>query len=51
MLLPAGSHEKIAFKIMIKAIPLVALLTGIILSMVYEGGLNYQSLESGIVVA
>lgn len=50
MLLPTEGQEKIAFKIMIKAIPLVALLTGILLSMVYEGGLNYQSLESGIVV-
>ncbi len=50
MLLPTGDLEKTAFKIMIKATPLVALLTGVFLSMIYEGGLNYQSLESGIVV-
>jgi hypothetical protein len=50
MLLPTDDLGKIAFKIMIKAIPLVALLIGIFLSMVYEGELNYQSLESGIVV-
>lgn len=50
MLLPTGDLEKMAFKMMIKATPLVALLTGVFLSMVYEGGLTYQSLESGIVV-
>lgn len=50
MLLPTDPSTRDVFKVMIKAVPLVALLTGIFLSMVNEGGLTYHALESGLVV-
>jgi hypothetical protein len=50
MLLPSDDLGKMVFKIMIKAVPLVALLIGIFLSIAYEGDVNYQSLEYGILV-
>lgn len=50
MMLPEDSKQRAFFRLMIKAVPFIALMTGIFLSAVYEGGFNYQSLESGLVV-
>jgi len=49
-LIPKVSYEKFFFIALSKATPLVALIIGVSLSFLYDGGFNYEALESGLVV-
>lgn len=49
-LIPKVAYEKFFFIALSKATPLVALITGVSLSFLYDGGFNYAALESGLVV-
>lgn len=49
MLLP-DSDERMVYRFFKKTVPFMALMVGVTLSFLSDGGLSYQALESGLVV-